>query len=65
MLTLSFKLRIYNKDPKLLKMYFQPLKEFIEVALNLKYKTFIIYIVAFNVDSSDEIYLSRRFQIAH
>ena len=39
-------------------------KEFVTVALDLKYKVFIINIVALNLDSDDEIYPLKRAQIA-
>ncbi len=40
-------------------------KKFIEVALNPKHEVFIVHVVALSVDSGNEIYPSRRTQIAH
>ena len=40
-------------------------KEFAVVALDSEYKVFIIHIVAPNVDLSNEVYSSKKAQIAH
>ncbi len=40
-------------------------KEFVIAALDQKYKAFVLHAAAFNIDSVDEVYPSRRVQIAH
>ena len=40
-------------------------KEFAVTALNLGYKAFIVHVAALSIDPDDEIYPSRRAQIAH
>ena len=40
-------------------------KEFVAAALNLEYKTFIVYIAVFNIDLDDEIHPLKRALIAH
>ncbi len=40
-------------------------KEFVVAALNSKHEAFVVHIVAFNIDSGDEVYPLRKAQIAH
>ena len=40
-------------------------KKFAAAAFNLEHKIFIVHIVILNIDSSDEIYPSKKAQIAH
>ena len=40
-------------------------KEFIVTALDPKHKVFIIYVVAFSIDSGDKVHPSKKAQIAH
>ena len=40
-------------------------KEFVAAALDLEYKTFIIYVAAHNVDFGNKVHPSKRAQIAH
>ncbi len=40
-------------------------KEFTVVAYDSKYEAFVVHIVALNIDSSNEMYPSKRVQIAH
>ena len=40
-------------------------KEFVAAALDLEYKTFVIYIAALNLNLGDEMHPLKRAQIAH
>ena len=40
-------------------------KEFAAVAFDPKYKTFVVYVVALNVDLGDEVHLLRRVKVAY
>ena len=40
-------------------------KEFAAETLDLKHKTFIVHILAFNVNSGDEVYPSKKAQITY
>ncbi len=40
-------------------------KEFVVVALDLEYETFIVHVAALNVDSGDEVHPLKKAQIAH
>ncbi len=40
-------------------------KEFAVAALDSEYKAFVVYIVAFNINSGNEIHLLKRAQITH
>ena len=40
-------------------------KKFATVALDRKYKTFIVYVATLSIDSGNEIYLSKKTQIAY
>ena len=40
-------------------------KEFAVVALDLEHEAFIIHVAAFSINSGDEVYLSKRAQIAY
>lgn len=40
-------------------------KKFAAVAFNPEYKAFVLHVAALSIDSGDEVYPSRRAQIAH
>ena len=73
MLTLIFKIGTYNKrksyttkDVLLTTRQVKLIREkkFIIIALDLKYKAFIIYVAAFNVNSNDKLYPLKKVQKA-
>lgn len=41
------------------------MKKFAAVVFNLKYMVFMVYIAAFNINSGNKIYLSKKVEIIH
>ena len=40
-------------------------KKFVAVALNTKYKSFVIYVTALSIDFSNKVHTSKKAQITH
>ena len=70
---LTFKLKTYNKDPILTENIFLIIKqveliekkEFAIVILDLKHKTFLVYVTVLNIDLYNKVHLSKKTQIAY